>query len=86
MRALLRKLPYGAQVAQLVEQRTENPRVGGSIPPLGTIPPSTWKERLRTTFAVESDATNDRAFWFQIFLWKTESFFLLFSRVGLPSY
>ena len=26
-----------AQVAQLVEQRTENPRVGGSIPPLGTI-------------------------------------------------
>ena len=26
-----------AQVAQLVEQRTENPRVGGSIPPLGTM-------------------------------------------------
>ena len=26
-----------AQVAQLVEQRTENPRVGGSIPLLGTI-------------------------------------------------
>ena len=25
------------QIAQLVEQRTENPRVGGSIPPLGTI-------------------------------------------------
>ena len=25
-----------AQVAQLVEQRTENPRVDGSIPPLGT--------------------------------------------------
>jgi hypothetical protein len=25
-----------AEVAQLVEQRTENPRVGGSIPPLGT--------------------------------------------------
>ncbi len=31
-RILLRR----AQVAQLVEQRTENPRVGGSIPPLGT--------------------------------------------------
>ena len=29
--------PIEAQVAQLVEQRTENPRVGGSIPPLGTI-------------------------------------------------
>ena len=26
-----------AQVAQSVEQRTENTRVGGSIPPLGTI-------------------------------------------------
>lgn len=26
-----------AQVAQLVEQGTENPRVGGSIPSLGTI-------------------------------------------------
>ncbi len=26
-----------AQVAQSVEQRTENSRVGGSIPPLGTI-------------------------------------------------
>jgi hypothetical protein len=29
--------PPDAQVAQSVEQRTENPRVGGSIPPLGTI-------------------------------------------------
>ena len=28
---------HGAQVAQLVEQRTENPRVAGSIPALGTI-------------------------------------------------
>ena len=26
-----------ASVAQSVEQRTENPRVGGSIPPRGTI-------------------------------------------------
>ncbi len=32
-----RRPPQGAQVAQLVEQRTENPRVGGSNPPLGTI-------------------------------------------------
>ena len=29
--------PYG-QVAQLVEQRTENPRVGGSIPSLAIQP------------------------------------------------
>jgi|688.fasta_scaffold409932_1 hypothetical protein len=28
-----------AQVAQLVEQRIENPRVAGSIPALGTISP-----------------------------------------------
>ena len=33
-------LERDAQVAQLVEQRTENPRVGGSIPPLGTTFPS----------------------------------------------
>ena len=31
------KAPHCGQVAQLVEQRTENPRVGGSIPPLATI-------------------------------------------------
>ena len=31
-----RQVEHQAQVAQLVEQRTENPRVGGSIPPLGT--------------------------------------------------
>ena len=30
-------LPIGAEVAQLVEQWTENPCVGGSSPPLGTI-------------------------------------------------
>ena len=29
--------PPGGRVAQLVEQRIENPRVGGSIPPPATI-------------------------------------------------
>ena len=33
LRSLLQSV---AQVAQSVEQRTENPRVDGSIPPLGT--------------------------------------------------
>ena len=33
---LLRHFFIYAQIAQSVEQRTENPRVGGSIPPLGT--------------------------------------------------
>ncbi len=32
------RTPHDGQVAQLVEQRTENPRVGGSIPPLATTP------------------------------------------------
>ena len=34
----LKRFPFGnqnAQIAQLVEQRTENPRVAGSIPALG---------------------------------------------------
>jgi hypothetical protein len=38
---LVRQNPFNttriAQIAQSVEQRIENPRVGGSIPPLGTI-------------------------------------------------
>ena len=36
--------PKYAQVAQSVEQGTENPRVGGSIPPLGTIFPFNIKQ------------------------------------------
>lgn len=38
-----------AEVAQSVEQRTENPRVGGSIPPLGTIfifPPEIKNQKI----------------------------------------
>ncbi len=36
MRAIPSKTGQYGQVAQLVEQRIENPRVGGSIPPLAT--------------------------------------------------
>ena len=32
----IRHISNNGQVAQSVEQRTENPRVGGSIPPLAT--------------------------------------------------
>ena len=39
--------PAAAQVAQLVEQRIENPRVGGSNPPLGTIYPRIVQMRCR---------------------------------------
>ena len=35
----LKDVQKRGQVAQLVEQRIENPCVGGSIPPLATIPP-----------------------------------------------
>jgi hypothetical protein len=35
--ALVLPLSTAGWVAQLVEQRIENPRVGGSIPSLGTI-------------------------------------------------
>ena len=34
---------HDGQVAQLVEQRIENPRVGGSIPPLATIIPKSYQ-------------------------------------------
>jgi hypothetical protein len=34
---LVHQVSLSGQVAQLVEQRTENPRVGGSIPSLATI-------------------------------------------------
>jgi hypothetical protein len=36
-KSLAYRRPSSAQIAQLVEQRIENPRVAGSIPALGTI-------------------------------------------------
>lgn len=45
-----RQLRHPATVAQLVEQRTENPRVAGSIPARGTI---------------EDDLERIRGFYFQ---------------------
>jgi hypothetical protein len=47
-----------AQVAQLVEQRTENPRVGGSIPPLGTI----FFKHLDIMFMLHSEAQDCNTF------------------------
>ena len=49
------------QVAQLVEQRTENPRVGGSIPPLATkhakapMGPFVFVERANSPSSIDSD-------------------------------
>ena len=42
--------PADAQIAQLVEQRTENPRVAGSIPALGTFFMIKYSERNQTGF------------------------------------
>src|SRR5947208_11998858 len=44
---LLRRASRHGQVAQLVEQRTENPCVGGSIPPLATTTSTTYRLPLR---------------------------------------
>ena len=41
-----------AQVAQLVEHATENRSVGGSIPPLGTIPPYASASICRRSYAI----------------------------------
>ena len=50
---------HWGQVAQLVEQRTENPRVGGSIPPLATIDLASACEQNRLVKAVPPLATID---------------------------
>lgn len=48
-----------AQVAQLVEQRTENPCVGGSIPPLGTTIFPFLRGRARQTEEGSTKRTKD---------------------------
>jgi hypothetical protein len=57
-------LEQEAQVAQLVEQRTENPRVGGSNPPLGTIlqpsPVVNGSQRRVAPLTRGSEATSER--------------------------
>src|SRR5690348_8577924 len=55
MRTSTRSRRYG-QVAQLVEQRTENPRVGGSIPPLATIPISLRQDLINLPFVIPAKA------------------------------
>src|SRR5690606_41182907 len=45
------------QVAQLVEQRIENPRVGGSIPPLATRIPKSCTSNTLAGRQSEAEAT-----------------------------
>ena len=49
-----------AQVAQSVEQRTENPRVDGSIPPLGTIQKQATPQKAQVAQSVEQRTENPR--------------------------
>ncbi len=49
-----------AQVAQSVEQRTENPRVDGSIPPLGTIYKNRKISKAQVAQSVEQRTENPR--------------------------
>jgi hypothetical protein len=51
---VIRTSPDG-QVAQLVEQRTENPRVGGSIPSLATISKGSIPVTPKTAMLTSSD-------------------------------
>jgi hypothetical protein len=59
---------FPGQVAQLVEQRTENPRVAGSIPALATCCHSTYRvgfglggDRFSRSYAVRADRETARA-------------------------
>ena len=49
-----------AQVAQSVEQRTENPRVDGSIPPLGTTAKISNTSIAQVAQSVEQRTENPR--------------------------
>ena len=49
-----------AQIAQSVEQGIENPRVGGSIPSLGTKIPKNPKEQCSLGFFIACDLTGFR--------------------------
>ena len=64
-----------AQIAQLVEQRTENPRVTGSIPVLGIILLQKAAEKAKTSFfcryiyvILKTDITFYRIEWREIWI------------------
>ena len=50
--------PSEGQVAQSVEQRTENPRVGCSIHPLATIPLNNYQRMIYYFLIGEDDSTS----------------------------
>ena len=52
---------FNAQIAQLVEQRTENPRVAGSIPALGIL---SCKKTMRVS------STEDTLFFIYLFVYS----------------
>src|ERR1700722_4740755 len=56
----LSSFPQKGQVAQSVEQRTENPCVGGSIPPLTTFLIKNYELRIKNNGFIERAV---HAFW-----------------------
>lgn len=52
-----------AQIAQSVEQGIENPRVGGSIPPLGTISHLVFLNFQIHPFLISTDKINPFTRW-----------------------
>ena len=60
------RFPRPGQVAQLVEQRTENPRVGGSSPPL----PSLWDHMQLWSFCVFLQFLNGAPLFVNLYLMR----------------
>jgi hypothetical protein len=69
------KVSKNGSVAQLVEQRIENPRVGGSIPPRATKLKKPTRNGglflLDLIFTVAFSALNDSSAWFLIVIEHT---------------
>ena len=59
------RIPIHAQIAQLVEQRTENPRVAGSIPALGIYHGALAQSVEHLTFNQVVRGSNPRCFIFK---------------------
>ena len=69
-----------ARVAQLVEQRTENPRVGGSIPSPSTISKAPFRELF--VYTLKGDEALDTSSWRRSRI-KTTTALVVFTARGV---
>ena len=75
-----------AQIAQSVEQGIENPRVGGSIPSLGTNNSSLVQSvERRTVNPYVTGSSPVRGAIFKKPAWETKQVFCFFGRYKIPS-